>query len=94
MDLSLKIGIIGEFDPNRPSHRATDNALQHAASDLSVDLAIDWLPTPILADDADKRTLRRFDALWCAPGGQYESINGALQSIRFAREQDWPFFAT
>jgi len=73
MPKSLKIGIIGEFDPNRPSHRATDDALQHAAAGLSVDLTIDWLPTSMLADDADKRTLRGFDALWCAPGGQYET---------------------
>lgn len=90
----LLIGIIGEFDPGRPSHRATDEALHHAASRLSIDLTIDWLPTPILADNAGQQTLQRFDALWCAPGGQYESISGALAAIRFARERDWPFFAT
>lgn len=94
MNQPLKIGIIGEFDASRPSHRATNDALHHAALELSVDLAIDWLPTPPLTDDAGRQDLQRFDALWCAPGSQYESIEGAMTAIRFARERDWPFFAT
>ena len=94
MNKKLNIGIIGEFDASRPSHRATNDALHHAASRFSVDLTIDWLPTMHLADDAGIRDLQRFDALWCAPGGQYESIDGATSAIRFARERDWPFFAT
>ena len=94
MNQPLKIGIIGEFDASRPSHRATNDALRHAASKSSVDLAIDWLPTPPLAGDDGNQHLQRFDALWCAPGGQYESIDGAMAAIRFARERDWPFFAT
>jgi CTP synthase (UTP-ammonia lyase) len=38
--------------------------------------------------------LRRFDALWCAPGSPYQSMDGALQGIRFAREEGWPFIGT
>ena len=94
MNQPLKIGIIGEFDAGRASHRATNDALHHAASKSSVDLVIDWLPTQPLADNAGKQDLQGFDALWCAPGGHYESIDGAMTAIRFARERDWPFFAT
>ena len=39
-------------------------------------------------------TLKPFDALWCAPGSPYKSMDGALRAIQFAREQGWPFIGT
>jgi CTP synthase (UTP-ammonia lyase) len=34
------------------------------------------------------------DALWCAPGSPYRSLDGALRAIRFAREEDVPLLGT
>jgi CTP synthase (UTP-ammonia lyase) len=45
MDQKIKIGIIGEFLPERPSHNATNQALNHAAGALSMNLDIAWLLT-------------------------------------------------
>jgi CTP synthase (UTP-ammonia lyase) len=78
MDQKIKIGIIGEFLPERPSHNATNQALNHAAGALSMNL-----------DD-----LVNFDALWCAPGGLYKSKIGTIRAIQFAREKGWPFIGT
>ena len=94
MDQSLRIGIIGDFDPNRPSHIATNEALNHAAKALSVTLDIVWLPTQPLEDEFSEIGLKSFDALWCAPGSPYKGMIGALRSIQFAREQGWPFIGT
>lgn len=94
MDQPLRIGIIGDLDPNRPSHIATNGALNHAAEALSVALDILWLPTQPLEDGFRKMKLQSFDALWCAPGGPYKSMGGALRTIRFSREQGWPFIGT
>jgi CTP synthase (UTP-ammonia lyase) len=38
--------------------------------------------------------LNQFHGLWAAPGGPYRSMDGVLSAIRWAREQDWPYFAT
>jgi len=35
---SVRIGIIGDFNPEYRSHHATNSALEHAANRLSVDL--------------------------------------------------------
>jgi CTP synthase (UTP-ammonia lyase) len=94
MDKPLKIGIIGDFDPNRRSHVATNKALNHAAKVLSAVLDIVWLPTQQLEDEFDEMGLKNFDALLCAPGSPYKSMSGALRAIRFSREQDWPFIGT
>ena len=94
MSQQLKVGIIGDFDPHLPSHMATNEALGHAASALSVALDCSWLPTQQLDKESSETALRQFDALWCASGGPYESMTGALQAIQFAREEGWPLIGT
>lgn len=94
MNQSLRVGMIGDFDPHRATHTATNDALRHAARALSVSVDCSWLPTHTLQDDVDEGSLREYDALWCAPGSPYKSMSGALRAIRFARESDWPFIGT
>ena len=94
MDQKIKIGIIGEFHPDRPSHNATNQALNHAAGALSMNLDIAWLLTQPLENDSGIKDLVNFDALWCAPGGLYKSKIGTIRAIQFAREKGWPFIGT
>ena len=45
---TVKIGIIGDLDLERPSHRATNEALRHCALALGLEINIQWLPTESL----------------------------------------------
>ena len=94
MNRPLRVGIIGDFNPSYPSHTATNEALSHAARALSLTLDRSWLPTQSLNDEGSETILRQFDALWCAPGSPYKSMDGALRAIRFGREHGWPFLGT
>ena len=94
MNRTLRVGIIGDFDPSYPSHIATNEALRHAARALSLSVGSSWLPTQSLDDRGSGTALEQFGALWCAPGSPYKSMNGALRAITFAREHDWPFVGT
>ena len=89
----LKIGIIGDFNPDYPSHAATNEAIGHAAAALGALAHVHWLPTPTIEKDPAP-VLEPFDALWCSPGSPYQSQEGALDAIRFARERDYPFLGT
>lgn len=93
MARTVHVGIIGDRDPDKPSHRATDSALEHAAAVLGVSVEVEWLPTPLLEERATA-VVDRFDALWCAPGSPYESLEGALEAIRLAREGGMAFIGT
>jgi CTP synthase (UTP-ammonia lyase) len=93
MSQIIRVGIIGDFDPNFRPHTATDDALGHAAGAAGVTVEVEWLPTPPLEQQATD-TVQRFDALWCAPGSPYQSLNGALNAIRLAREEGRPFIGT
>ena len=94
MNQPLKVGIIGDFNPNNHTHLATHDALSHASQALAVPVEPTWLPTPSLEAESSQTQLRLFEALWCAPASPYESMDGALRAIRFAREEDWPFIGT
>jgi CTP synthase (UTP-ammonia lyase) len=94
MQRTLKIGIIGDYNPDSRYHIATEEALRHAAAALSVSLTCSWIPTQSLAKSSVGTTLKPFHALWCAPGSPYRSMDGALEAIKFAREQEKPFMGT
>ncbi len=94
MENIIGIGIIGDFDPEKPSHTATNDSLRHAADYLSMRFTITWIPTPSILTEQGYESLKLFDGLWAAPGSPCQSMDGAYQGIRFAREQNVPFFGT
>ena len=94
MSKTANIGIIGDFDQSRPSHQATNDAINHAANHLSIRVNITWLPTQSLLKTENFRGLEQFAGLWAAPGSPYQSLCGALRGIQFARETNHPFLGT
>jgi CTP synthase (UTP-ammonia lyase) len=93
MSKKLLVGVIGDFRPTYDTHIMTNLALRHSADRLGVGVEVEWLPTPTLDGDADGK-MKRFDVFLCAPGSPYQSPEGALNGIRFARENDRPFLGT
>lgn len=93
MPPEVSVGVIGEFNLDFPPHIATNAALEHAAAALGVEVEVRWLDTAGL-QDLPSDELAGHDALWCAPGSPYRSMEGALRAIRLAREADWPFIGT
>jgi CTP synthase (UTP-ammonia lyase) len=83
MKQTVKVAVIG----------ATNAAIHHAASALGISADVCWLPTASL-EERPTLVLERYDALWCAPGSPYQSMEGALAAIRFARERERVFIGT
>jgi CTP synthase (UTP-ammonia lyase) len=84
------IGVIGDFVPGFEPHEAIAGAVGHSAAALGVEAEVRWLDTL----DVETADLAEYDALWCAPGSPYKSLDGALRGIRFAREENVPFIGT
>jgi CTP synthase (UTP-ammonia lyase) len=91
---AVRIGILGDFNPEFRSHHATNDSLQHAAAKLNLPLESQWIPTPSILGANSEKMLDSFDGLWAAPGSPYKSMEGMLKGIEFARRRDWPFLAT
>jgi CTP synthase (UTP-ammonia lyase) len=93
MNAQIRIAVTSDFSPDNPGHRATNDALQHSAIALGLDVAGDWIPTESTTSETGTARLRSYHGVFSA-GGAYASKPGALNAIRFAREQGWPFFGT
>jgi CTP synthase (UTP-ammonia lyase) len=90
----LAVGIIGDYRAHFPSHPATNDALRHAAAALGFSVRLDWIPTRMIAERGPTTLLAPYDALFASPGSPYESMEGVLRGIEYARRRDWPFTGT
>ena len=93
MQNTVRIGLIGDFNPDVIAHIAIPQALTLAARQVGCNAVTEWIPTPLLEKDTEER-LADFDGLWIVPASPYESMEGALLAIRFARERGVPFLGT
>ncbi|ASR45390.1 hypothetical protein B4V02_01045 [Paenibacillus kribbensis] len=87
------IGLIGDYDVNVVAHVAIPLAIQLAADELGIQFIFEWIPTPSLDQDFEQK-LSKYHAIWVVPASPYRSMQGALNGIRFAREQQIPFLGT
>ncbi|HEY2838241.1 MAG TPA: hypothetical protein VGJ26_03785 [Pirellulales bacterium] len=88
---AIAIGIVGDFSADFAPHVATSAALEHAAAALGISIDSRWIATDSICDLPESE-LARFDGWMIAPGSPYESMEGALRVIRFARERKIPLF--
>lgn len=86
----MKIALLGDFDAGVAAHRAIPRAIDLAARSLTIDAEPVWIRTA----EVDPARLADYDALWCLPSSPYENPFAAVDSIRFARENDFPFLGT
>ncbi|MEU7746474.1 hypothetical protein [Nonomuraea sp. NPDC049158] len=89
---SLIVAVVGDFDPTFPTHTATNDALRHASAELGIEIEVQWQATEPLEQDLS--AVHAADALLCAPGSPYRSLNGAVAALRHGREQGVPTLGT
>lgn len=90
---AVRVGIIGDYDATKVSHPETSQAIQHAASHLSIDVAADWIGSDELSGKDPGERLAAYHALFAAPGF-YENVDGGVRGIQYARESGKPFVGT
>jgi CTP synthase (UTP-ammonia lyase) len=91
---AVRIGILGDLEPDSRGHKAIDDALQHCAAKLGAKVEGQWIPTPSVLEAGAPKMLESFDGIWATPGSPYKSMDGMLKGIEFARRRDWPFLGT
>jgi len=87
MTTRARIAVVGDFNPDNRTHRATNDALAH------VGLECEWVATDAVGADPEDR-LAPYRALWIAPASPYRDMEGVLRAIRYARERGVPLVGT
>ena len=88
----MKLGIVGDYNPEYLSQLATSNALMHSSKNLGTRIEHEWIPTATVHEQIDtiKKTYQGF---WIAPGSP-NSVDGVLSIIEYARENNMPLLGT
>ncbi|WP_127714461.1 CTP synthase [Halobacteriovorax sp. HLS] len=87
----VKIGIVGKYTELVESYKSLDEALNHAANSCQLQLE----PVYIDAEDLEKGKLDALKEIQgiLVPGGfGQRGTEGKIQAIKYARENDLPFF--
>src|SRR6476620_1365544 len=88
-----RVGLIGDYNPEVPAHRAIPPALHLAAERVGAAVEPVWVPTATLTGDVPRR-LADYAGLWCVPASPYANTDGSLTAIRVARDSGRPLLGT
>lgn len=88
---TLRIALVGDYNPDVLAHQAIPLAIDDAAAVLEVTADYDWLATTELTSPED---LVGYDAIWLVPASPYKNADAAFIAARYARENSVPFLGT
>lgn len=91
MKSPVTIGLVGDYNPDVPAHRAIPHALARAADELGLGIGFQWVPSEEISSVA---RIADFDGLWGIPASPYRNMDGMLLAIRHARENGVPYLGT
>ena len=91
--MTIRVALVGDYNPAVTAHQAIPKAIEIAAAEIGISVEYDWIATPSF-DGGAALILSGYDGMWCVPASPYESLEGALAAIRFARENDIAFLGT
>jgi len=89
-----EIILIGERDLSIPAHAGIEASLKLFRDHTNSRLNFRWINTEQIMVESPASILGSACGVWCTPGSPYESTEGALQAIRFAREEGIAFLGT
>ncbi len=92
-DMEIKIGLIGDYNPDVTAHIAIPKALQLSSKKFNCKVQYIWLDTDLI-NRKYFDALNSFNGLWAVPATPYKDMDGALSAIKFARENNIPFLGT
>jgi CTP synthase len=93
----VSIGIVGKYVEYEDSYKSLKEALTHGALDQNLKLKVTWIEAEGLeskfpGDEGYQSQLAGFDGILVPGGFGKRGIEGMLNAIRYARENNVPYF--
>jgi CTP synthase len=89
----VRIAVVGKYTGLRDAYKSVEEALNHGGIPNDAKVQVEWIASDEFADQAAAgRLLSGYDGLLIPGGFGERGIGGMIEAIRWARENDLPFF--
>jgi len=89
---TVKIGLVGKYVELKDSYKSITEAFIHAGAMNEAQVQVEWIHSESLTTEYCADQLRDLSAILVAPGFGDRGIEGKLCAVKYARENDVPFF--
>ena len=89
---SVRIAVVGKYTELVDAYKSVQEALLHGGIANDVKVHIDWLSSEQFDEGQNLDRLTRYDGILIPGGFGPRGIPGMLEAIRYARENEVPFF--
>jgi CTP synthase len=89
---NVKIGLVGKYVQLHDAYLSVAEALRHAGYQHGVHVDIEWIDSEMLTDSNAAEKLGSLDGIIVPGGFGGRGIEGMIAAVRYARENDVPFF--
>jgi len=87
----MKIAFVGKYLDLKESYKSLTEALIHAGAHLDTKVTIKWVDSEKIEDEGRDKFLQDVDGILVAGGFGERGIEGKIQAIQYARENQVPF---
>ncbi|MBB6611891.1 CTP synthase [Pontibacter sp. Tf4] len=88
----VNIGLVGKYVELPDAYKSIVEAFVHAGAANECKVNLKWFQSETINDENVVATLQGLDGILVAPGFGERGFKGKLEAIRFARENNVPFF--
>lgn len=86
------IGLVGKYVELPDAYKSIAEAFIHAGAENECKVNISWVSSEIVNDDDAGEILGQLDGILVAPGFGERGIEGKISTVKYARENNIPFF--
>jgi CTP synthase len=89
---SVTVGLVGKYVELKDSYKSISEAFGHAGAANDCKVNIKWIHSEKLTKANLESELKDLDGILVAPGFGSRGISGKIEAVRYARENNVPFF--
>lgn len=89
----VKIGLVGKYVELKDAYKSIAESFIHAGAANKVQVKVEWIPSESFeTDEITAETLKGLDGILVAPGFGERGLEGKIKAVKYARENNIPFF--
>jgi CTP synthase len=88
----VRIGLIGKYVELKDAYKSIAEAFIHAGAANECKVILEWIHSETLVKGGIEKSLGGLNGILVAPGFGERGFEGKLEAVRFARENNIPFF--